>query len=137
MDGIRNVGFIIGRIIVGIYYAYSGIEHFILLHPMSQYAAAKGVPIPELAVAFTGILLLIGGISILLGVYPWVGVLSLIIFFVPVTFIMHAFWKVQDPTVRMGEMINFMKNMGLMGSALIFLAIPEPWKMSIKKNSGT
>lgn len=133
MSGTRKLGFLIGRIIVGIYYTYSGIIHLTSLQSMSQYAASKGVPMPELAVAFTGILLLIGGLSVLFGVYPWVGVLSLLIFFVPVTFIMHPFWKVQDPMVRMREMINFTKNMGLLGSALIFLAIPEPWEMSITK----
>jgi hypothetical protein len=35
---------------------------------------------------------------------------------------MHAFWKVQDPTVKMGEMVNFMKNIALLGAVLIFLA---------------
>jgi hypothetical protein len=35
---------------------------------------------------------------------------------------MHAFWKVQDPTAKMGEMVNFMKNIALLGAVLIFLA---------------
>ena len=131
MQGIQKAGFIVGRVIVGIYYIYSGLAHFTSFGAMVGYAKAKGVPFPEFGVIITGILLLVGGITFLLGIYPKLGVLALVIFFVPVTFMMHNFWTVQDPMARMGEMINFTKNMALMGSALIFLGIPEPWEFSL------
>jgi hypothetical protein len=35
---------------------------------------------------------------------------------------MHPFWKVQDPAVKMGEMVNFMKNIALLGTVFILLA---------------
>lgn len=130
MQGVKNLGFLIGRIIVGVYYSIAGIEHFTGLKNMAGYAASKGVIMPEMAVLFTGLLLLIGGLTILTGLFPTLGIISLVIFFVPVTFIMHDFWNVQDPQMKMLQTIQFMKNMGLMGSALIFLGIPEPWKFS-------
>jgi uncharacterized membrane protein YphA (DoxX/SURF4 family) len=77
-------------------------------------------------VLVSGILLLIGGLSILTGFQPIIGVTALVLFFLPVTFTiaMHAFWTVQDQMARMGEMVNFTKNLTLKGSALMFLAIP-------------
>ncbi|MFN3928753.1 MAG: DoxX family protein, partial [Thermoflexus sp.] len=72
----------------------------------------------------------IGGLSFLLGVYPGIGVLSVVLFFLPVTFKMHNFWAVQDQQQRMIEMVNFTKNMALMGSALMFLLI-ERWPFSL------
>ena len=36
-------------------------------------------------------------------------------------FMMHAFWKVQDPMAKMSERVNFTKNMALLGAALILL----------------
>ena len=30
------------------------------------------------------------------------------------------------------DMVMFMKNMALMGSALMFLAIPEPWRWTAR-----
>ncbi|MCX8024026.1 MAG: DoxX family membrane protein [Thermanaerothrix sp.] len=102
-------------------------NHFIQVRALSGYAQSKGVPAPTLAVIGSGILLLIGGLSILTGFQPTIGVLALVMFFLPVTFVMHAFWKIQDPLLRATEMINFMKNLALMGSALMFLAIPQPW----------
>jgi uncharacterized membrane protein YphA (DoxX/SURF4 family) len=47
---------------------------------MSGYANAKGVPYPQLAVAGTGVLLLLGGAGVLLGVFPTAGIILLIIF---------------------------------------------------------
>ncbi len=128
-----NVLVLIGRIIVGVYYLYNALNHLVIAPgQLAQYASAKGVPLPMLAVIVTGLLLLVGGLSILLGVYVRLGVFALVVFFVPVTFWMHDFWTVQDPMQRAVQMINFVKNLALMGSALMFLAIPEPWAYSLK-----
>jgi putative oxidoreductase len=35
---------------------------------------------------------------------------------------MHPFWKVQDPMAKMGEMVNFTKNLALLGAVAMFLA---------------
>lgn len=126
-----DTAFLIGRIIVGMYYLMNAYNHFSKLEMMSGYAASKGVPAPKLLTALTGVLLLIGGLSILLGIRPELGVLALAVFFVPVSFQMHNFWAVQDPSTRMMEMVNFMKNMALLGSALMLLAIPLPWPFSL------
>jgi uncharacterized membrane protein YphA (DoxX/SURF4 family) len=82
-------------------------------------------------VALTGILLLIGGLSILLGVYIEIGILALTLFFLPVTFVMHDFWRETDPQMKMMQMINFMKNLALWGAILALLFIPQPWPFSL------
>jgi uncharacterized membrane protein YphA (DoxX/SURF4 family) len=123
--------FLTGRIIIGLYYLYSAINHFAKLDTMAGYAASKGVPLATVAVAGSGVLLLIAGLTLLSGWHPKVGVAALVLFFVPVTFMMHAFWKVSDPMARMAEMVNFTKNLALLGSTLMFLAIPEPWPLSV------
>lgn len=97
---------------------------------MSEFAKSKGTPAPKAAVAGTGILLLLGGLSMLLGVSPHIGIILLIIFLLGVSVQIHAFWKVSDPQTRTMEMINFMKNMALIGALLMFLAIPIPWPLS-------
>ena len=127
----ESITFILGRILLGGFFINSGINHFKGITMMSGYAQMKGVPMPKASVAFSGVLLLIGGLSILLGVYPTVGVVSLALFLIPVTYMMHAFWKVQDPMAKMGEMVNFMKNLALLGAALTLLAIPQPWAVSL------
>ena len=112
----------LGRILFGGYFIMSGYNHLANLTMMAGYTQSKGVPAPKPAVALTGILLLIGGISTLLNFYPVVGLIALIVFLIPVSFLMHAFWKVQDPMAKMGERVNFFKNLALLGGVLILLA---------------
>ena len=123
--------FVIGRIILAGFFVYSGFNHFKRLGMMSDYSKMKGVPLPSIAVALTGLMLMLGGLSILLGAYPVVGIFLLVVFLIPVSFMMHNFWKVQDPQLRAAERVNFLKNIALLGAVLMFLAIPRPWPFSV------
>lgn len=123
--------FLIGRIIVGLYFAFNGMNHFSKLNMMTGYAQSKGVPSPKLAVIVTGLLLLLGGLSLMTGYQSDTGIILLLIFLLPTTFIMHNFWKVEDPQMKMIEMVNFMKNFALIGSLLMFFSIPKPWPFSL------
>jgi uncharacterized membrane protein YphA (DoxX/SURF4 family) len=123
--------FLIGRIIVAGFFLFNGFNHFMLIGMMSDYAKMKGVPLPKITVAVTGAMLVLGGLSLLMGVFPVVGVILLAAFLIPVSFTMHNFWKIQDPQQKMIEMVNFLKNMALLGSVLMFLSIPQPWPYSL------
>jgi uncharacterized membrane protein YphA (DoxX/SURF4 family) len=67
----------------------------------------------------------------LLGVYPVVGIILLIVFLLGVSFQMHSYWKVDDAQMKQIDMINFTKNMALVGALLMFLLLPRPWPMSL------
>lgn len=116
-----QVLFWVGRILLGGFFLFNGLNHFIGLQNLSGYAASKGVPAPTLAVIVTGLLLAVGGLAILFGRYVQIGLWALVIFFVFVTPWMHGFWAVQDPQQRMVEMIMFLKNVALLGSVLLLL----------------
>ncbi|MCS7235319.1 MAG: DoxX family membrane protein [Armatimonadota bacterium] len=123
--------FLIGRIVVGAFYLFNAFNHFSRTEMLTGYAASKGVPAPRAMVLLTGVLLLVGGLSVLLGAYPRLGVAALVVFLVVAAFWMHNFWAVTDPMQKTGEMVNFTKNLALAGSALMFLAIPEPWPLGV------
>jgi uncharacterized membrane protein YphA (DoxX/SURF4 family) len=82
-------------------------------------------------VGATGVILLLGGLSMLLGVYPVVGIVLLIIFLLGVSFQMHSFWKMDDAQMKQIDMINFTKNMALVGALLMLLLLPHPWPISL------
>ena len=124
--------FLLGRIFFSYYFIKSGVNHFLNLEGMTGYTASKGVPLPELAVIVTGILLLLGGISIFTGYYPKIGAYLLIAFLVPVTIIMHDFWNIDDAAARAGQLSRFLRNFTYLGACLIFLSLPEPWAFSLK-----
>lgn len=83
------------------------------------YAASHGVPLARIAVPLAGVIAILGAISIVLGWYARVGALLIILFLIPVTLTMHDFWAVHDPQQAQMQMINFMKNMSMLGGALL------------------
>ncbi len=123
--------FLLGRLIFGGYFIFSGINHFKKTDQMTQYAAAKKVPHPDLAVKLTGAALITGGASILLGAKPKLGAAALVGFLAAVSPIMHDFWRQEQPEQRMNDMINFMKNMALLGGAMALMGVEEPWPASV------
>jgi uncharacterized membrane protein YphA (DoxX/SURF4 family) len=125
--------FLAGRILVGGYYLYSAYEMLTGLGHASRAAAAHGVPLPGLAVTVAGLLLLVAGLSFLLGFLPRLGVAAVVLFLVPVTLTMHAFWADHDPAQRQANVINFTKNVALLGSSLMFLTVQRPWPYSIER----
>lgn len=125
---------LLGRIILGGYFLMSGLNHFLQAQQMSGYAASKGVPMPTIAVLVAGALIVAGGALVLLGYKVRVGAWLIIAFLVPVTFMMHNFWAVA-PEMKQAEMINFMKNMGLIGATLMIAGV-RSWPLGLEK-SGT
>ncbi len=112
---------IIGQILFGGYFAWSGLNHFRNYKMLTGYTASMKVPSPGLAVTVSGLLLLLGGLGILFHVYVNISLVLVIIFLVPVTIIMHSFWKHTDPTMKMNNYINFSKNIALIGAALLLM----------------
>jgi len=131
MTNVSTIAFLIGRILTGGFFLMAGFNHFRRLNMMAGYAKMKGTPAPTLAVGGTGVLLLLGGASLLLGFHPTIGVILLAIFLLPVSLMIHNFWAIQDPQAKINEMVNFQKNIAILGVLLMTLLIPRPWPMSL------
>jgi len=129
--------FLLGRLIFGGYFIFSGINHFKQTRELADYAAAKNVPSPDLAVRVTGATLIAGGASILLGIKPKLGTAAIIGFLAGVSPVMHDFWKQEEPERKMNDMINFTKNMALVGGAMALMGVEEPWPASVPVSKPT
>jgi uncharacterized membrane protein YphA (DoxX/SURF4 family) len=124
--------FVASRVILGGMYLGSGIENLMQLDARAGYTASKGLENAAFWVTIASLLLVFGGLSIITGIKPHLGVAALALFIVPVTLIMHNFWALQGIEAEI-EKHAFMGNVGLFGSALLLLAIPQPWAASLDK----
>lgn len=122
----------IGRTIFGGYFLYNGINHFVNRRMLSEYARSKQVPVAGAAVPASGALILLGGLSVLTGFRPKIGASLISGFLLGVSPQMHAFWRIHDQEQQMAELINFTKNMALVGASCLVAALPEPWPGSIQ-----
>lgn len=130
-----DVALLLGRIVFSLFFIYSGFNHLTKMSGLAQYAAASGVPAPTLSVAVSGVMLLAGGLSILLGVFPRWGAIVLIAFLVPAAVTVHKFWGITDPMMAANQTAHFWKNIALAGACLMIYAFatlyPMRWPYSL------
>ena len=113
---------LIGRILFVALFLPSGYAHFAKRNMMAPYAAHKGVPMAMPAVLGGGVLLVLGGLSVLFGIWADLGALLLFAFLFPTAILMHAFWKETDATAKLTEQVQFSKDLGLAGASLMLFA---------------
>ena len=135
---IEKVALLTARAIFGGYFLYSGLNHFLQRKTVTEYARTKRVPAADAAVVGTGLMIVAGGASILLGLRPKLGAGLITGFLFGVSPKIHDFWNESDPQRRMQEMVNFTKNMALVGATLFVAAQPEPWpwRLSPPRDAG-
>src|SRR6056297_3472587 len=99
---------LIGRIMFCALFVASGVGHLVDLDGSTRYAAEKGIGPARPGVIASGVAFIVGGVSILFGIWGDLGALLLIITLIPLTFLMHQFWAERDPAARRNELSLFM-----------------------------
>jgi len=113
----QGVVVLLGRFFFALIFLMAGANHF--SKQTIGYAVSAGVPLASIAVPLSGVLSIAGGLSILLGYRAKLGGWLIVLFLVSVTLMMHKFWLVQDPMMAQIQMILFMKNVAMLGGALL------------------
>lgn len=109
-----------GRILYSAIFIMAAPGHFAA--KTIAFAASKGVPMASIAVPMSGVIAFLGGLSILLGCRTKFGAWLIVIFLVPVTIMIHNFWAISDPVQAQIQHVNFMKNLSMLGAALLMIA---------------
>jgi putative oxidoreductase len=110
----------VGRALYSSVFIGSSFGH-LFAKPMVEMAKSSGVPLAEIAVPLSGLMALAGGLSVLLGYHARIGAALLAAFLIPVTLFMHPFWAVSDPMAHQIQMVMFLKNIALLGGALLLV----------------
>jgi putative oxidoreductase len=108
---------LLGRILFSLIFLMTALDHF--SSSTITYASTHGVPAASVLVPLSGVIAIVGGLMILLGFKARLGAWLIVIFLVPATFIMHAYWKETNPALQQMQMGYFMKNLSMLGAALI------------------
>jgi len=108
---------LLGRLFLSAIFIAAAPRHF--TREGIAHAAELGVPLAGVLVPLSGLLALAGGVSLLLGFRAQWGAWALVAFLVPVTVMMHAFWRLDDPQAVHTQQAQFFKNVALLGAALL------------------
>lgn len=112
---------IIGRVLFALILLSSGLNHFKATEHLVGYANFKKVPAAKAAVLLSGVVLTLGGLSIVLGVAADLGALAVAVLLLAMAVKMHDFWTA-DEASKQAETINFFKNVSMAGAALVMFA---------------
>ena len=107
---------LVGRVFFSLIFILAGLNHF--SKQMIAFAASQGVPVASIAVPLSGVIAVLGGLSIMLGYRTKIGAWLIVLFLIGVT-PLHNFWAVKDPMMAQIQMIMFMKNISMLGGALL------------------
>jgi len=128
----KDVFDLIARILIAcifLFEAYDSIKFFkSTKETMTQY----GITWQQDILLFSAIfLLIVGGILILIGYRSNFGAILILLYWIPVTFIMHSWWN--DPIeIQREESIAFMKNIAIIGG-LMMIFVNGSGRYSIKR----
>jgi putative oxidoreductase len=118
-EGPMKYNVLVGRLFYAAIFLATFMSHF--SKAAVGYAQAQGVPLASIAVPLSGVIAIAGGLSIAAGYRAKWGAGLLILFLVPVTLLMHNFWAVKDPVMAQFQFAAFMKNLGLLGAAMLII----------------
>jgi uncharacterized membrane protein YphA (DoxX/SURF4 family) len=129
--GLGAILLLVGRIVFGVLFAFMGVNHFLNADAMTEYTRSKGLPAPGFLNASAGVMLVLGGLGILFGVYPIIAAGMLAVFLLVVTPAMHDFWAAPEEQ-QQDEMTSFLKNAELLAASLVFLVLGgETWAYAL------
>ncbi len=90
-----------------------------------KLVAAAGIPRPEQAVVLNGALMIVAGLLLGLGIAPRLAAALLIGSLVPTTLVGHPFWKEAPGPEYEKQLLQLLKNLGLIGGLLLVLTEKE------------
>ncbi len=121
----------LGRLFFVLIFLMAGATHF--AKPTIGFAASQGVPAASFLVPLSGVIALLGSLSILLGYRAKLGAWLIVVFLIGVT-PLHKFWGVSDPMMQQLQMALFMKNIAMLGGALLITQFGSgPWSLDSRK----
>ncbi|HLV87275.1 MAG TPA: DoxX family protein [Candidatus Sulfotelmatobacter sp.] len=116
-----------GRLLFSLIFLTAALNHF--SSQTIAFAASQGVPLASIAVPLSGVIALLGSLSILLGYRARLGGWLIALFLVAVT-PLHKFWGIADPMMHQMQMVMFMKNLSMLGGALLITQFGSgPWSL--------
>ncbi|HWW05555.1 DoxX family protein [Collimonas sp.] len=112
----------IGRVLLASLFVISGAMKIAGFSGTVGYMTSLGVPLATFAVLATILVELGGGLAIMAGWQTRPVAIIVALFTVAATLTAHRFWQA-DPANAQNQMINFLKNISIIGALLMLAAV--------------
>lgn len=115
----KNIFDLAGRILLSFIFLFEAYDYIAYAKANKEMMASYGLTWNQDFFLYAALaLLILGGLMVLTGYRMRTGAVLLLLYWVPMTFIVHAFWNYPEDDRRL-ESILFMKNIAITGGLLI------------------
>jgi putative oxidoreductase len=119
---VRGIVTVLSRVMIATIFLMSAMGNKIpKFSDVAGYMASEGVPLPQFKLVGAIVFLIAGSLSIIAGYKVRIGAGLLLVFLLLATYFFHDFWTFEGQEQQM-QMIQFMKNLSLMGTMLFLMA---------------
>jgi len=120
---VQGILAVIGRVLLCTIFLMSAVGNKIPnFSKVAELMGNVGIPAPQVMLVGAIVFLIVGSASIILGYRSRIGASLLLVFLILASYYFHAFWKAAEPQAQQEQMIQFMKNLGLMGAMILIIA---------------
>jgi putative oxidoreductase len=112
---------IVGHVLLGGLFLGRGIHHFFILPPITAALAARGVPMPRLALIAASLFQSVAGLSLMLGLWVAPATIGLVVFTLVASLLLLNFWDMEGPA-RDAAKMGCQTNLAIIGGLLIAAA---------------
>ena len=116
MDRLSSAGMLVARVLLSGIFLFSGVKKIFAFSGTQAYMAQQGMKMTGLFLAIAILFEICGGLSVLLGYFPRLGALALLLFLLPTTVVFHRDFA--NPV----QVVQFAKNLAIMGGLFAVLS---------------
>ena len=120
-----------GRILYGAYFLILGASYIRNTPRLMRREGLRHLPYPGIIVYICSALAILGGLGVVLGFHPSLALGAIILMLVFTSLRLHDYWNADSPETIAVEMSHFLKNIALIGAALMMYSILTPWPFTL------
>ncbi len=107
---------------LALFFVLNGLNHLFNAECLEEYAEKRGLIASEWVVRLSGLVLIVGGVSLVIEPLRLYGIVGLSLFLLVAAGRLHQFWKVRNRQTQMLEAMNFAKNLAIL-TELMYIAL--------------
>ncbi|HVS79825.1 MAG TPA: DoxX family membrane protein [Candidatus Paceibacterota bacterium] len=121
----------IGRLLYGAYFLVLGGSYIKNARRIAKREGLAKVPFAPIIIYACALLSIAGGLGVVLGWHTNLALGALIFMLIFTSLRLHDYWNLDEPENISVEMAHFLKNLALIGAALMMYSLITPWPLSI------
>jgi len=128
----RDELILIARLLLMILFVIFGWSKLTSFSGTVEFMVAEGAPLPTISAIIAIVMEFFVGLALVIGFFTRPLAFLFAVYALGTALIGHHYWTISDPGARAENMINFYKNVSIMGG-LLLLCVTGPGKYSVDR----